>query len=86
MNNSSIRQKLFDYLQVADDKKVEAIYSILEEEIEANTINWKDKNFIAELDKRTSEYKTGTIKAQSWDDAKAQVLGSIQNHNQNQRG
>jgi len=79
MNSSSIRQKLLEYLQVADDKKVEAIYSILEEEVEANTINWNDKQFIQELDKRTTEYKNGTIKAQSWDEAKAQVLGSIQN-------
>ncbi len=78
MNASSIRQKLFDYLQVADDKKVEAIYSILEEEVEANEINWNENHFVAELDKRTAEYKNGTIKPQSWEDAKAQVLGSIQ--------
>ena len=82
MNTSSIRQKLFDYLQVADDKKVEAIYSILEEEIEANTINWNEKHFLNELDKRTSEYKNGTIKAQSWNEAKAQVLESIQKQRQ----
>ena len=78
MTTSSIRQKLFDYLQVADDKKVEAIYAILEEEIEANTIDWNDKGFINELDKRTTAYKNGTIIAQSWEEAKAQVLGSIQ--------
>ena len=79
MATLSIRQKLFDYLQMADDKKVEAIYSIFEEEIEANAINWKDKHFINELDKRTAEYKNGTIKAQSWDEAKTQVMVSIQN-------
>ena len=43
MNTPSIRQKLVDYLQVADDKKVVAIYSILEEEIEANAIDWNNK-------------------------------------------
>ncbi len=78
MNTSSIRQKLVDYLQVADDKKVEAIYSILEKEIDLITINWEDKHFIKELEKRTAEYQNGTIKAQSWDEAKAQVFGSIQ--------
>ena len=78
MNTSSIRQKLFDYLQVADDNKVEAIYSILEEEIEGYSIDWNDKNLIAELDKRTVDYKNGTIKAQSWEEAKLQILGSIQ--------
>jgi hypothetical protein len=79
MNAISIRQKLFDYLQVADDKKVAVIYSILEEEIEASAIDWNNGKFIQGLDSRTAEYKNGTIKAQSWDEAKAQVLGSIQN-------
>jgi len=79
MNATSIRQKLFDYLQVADDKKVAAIYSILEEEIEDSAIDWNNGKFIQELDSRTAEYKNGTINAQSWDEAKAQVLGSIQN-------
>lgn len=79
MNTLSIRQKLFDYIQGADDKKVEAIYSILEEEIDTNTINWEDTGFIKELDNRTAEYKNGTLKAQSWDEAKIQVLSSIQN-------
>ncbi len=79
MSTTSIRQKLFDYLQVADDKKVAAIYSILEEEIEESAIDWNNGKFIKELDIRTTEYKNGTIKAQSWDEAKAQVLGSIQN-------
>ena len=64
---------------MADDKKVAAIYSILEEEIEESAIDWNNGKFIKELDIRTTEYKNGTIKAQSWDEAKAQVLGSIQN-------
>ena len=50
----------------------------LEEEIDANTINWENKHFIKELDKRTAEYKNGTVKVQSWDEAKTQILGSIQ--------
>ena len=78
MNTSSIRQKLVDYLQVADDKKLEAIYSILEGEIKKNVMNWEDTQLIKELDKRTADYKNGTVKAQSWDEAKAQILGSIQ--------
>lgn len=79
MSTTSIRQKLFDYLQVADDKKVAAIYSILEEETGDNAIDWNNGKFTQELDCRTAEYKNGTNKAQSWDEAKAQVLGSIQN-------
>jgi hypothetical protein len=80
MTTSGIRQKLFDYLQVADDKKVEAIYSILSEEVEveANSINWGNKSFIDELDSRSADYKNGNIVAQSWEQATAQILGNTQ--------
>lgn len=34
MTATSIRKKLVDYLQVADDKKLKALYTLLAEEIE----------------------------------------------------
>jgi hypothetical protein len=34
MTTLAIRKKLVDYLKVADDKKVKAMYALLEEEIE----------------------------------------------------
>ncbi len=34
MTAVSIRKKLVNYMQVADDKKLKAIYTLLEEEIE----------------------------------------------------
>jgi hypothetical protein len=34
MTALSIRKKLVDYLQIADDKKVKAIYALLEDDIE----------------------------------------------------
>lgn len=34
MTTVAIRKKLVDYLKVADDKKVKAMYALLEEEIE----------------------------------------------------
>lgn len=73
---SSIRQKLYDYIRVAEDRKVKAIYIMLEEEIEEIYDYWNDKNFVAELDKRTDDYKSGKVKAISWEDAKVQILNS----------
>jgi putative addiction module component (TIGR02574 family) len=73
---TSIRQKLYDYIRVAEDRKVKAIYIMLEEEIEEAYDYWNDKNFVAELDRRTDDYKTGKVKAVSWEDAKSQILNS----------
>ena len=49
---SSLRDKLYDYIRVADDKKLHAIYSLLENEIADSKEWWKDKQFVAELDSR----------------------------------
>jgi len=34
MTTTAIRRKLADYLKVADDKKVKAVYALLEDDIE----------------------------------------------------
>jgi hypothetical protein len=59
---SSLRDKLYDYIRVADDKKLYAIYSLLENEIEQTNKWWKDKKFIAELDRRYQALEKGTDK------------------------
>ncbi len=33
MNTATIRQQLHEYLEVADDKKINAIYTMVEDEI-----------------------------------------------------
>lgn len=49
---------------------------MLEDEIEEVYDYWNDKNFVAELNKRSAEYKSGKVKGVSWDKAKAQILNS----------
>ena len=53
MSSTAIRNKLYDYIRVADDKKLYAIYNLLEDEIEQTNEWWKDKKFINELDRRS---------------------------------
>ncbi len=64
MGNSglSIRNKLYDYIRVADDKKLHAIYNLLEGEIEQTKDWWKDKSFINELDRRFKALESGDDK------------------------
>jgi hypothetical protein len=41
MNTAAIRDKLYDYIRVADDKKIKAIYMMLEDEIAEET-EWRN--------------------------------------------
>jgi len=77
MTATIIRQKLYDYIRIAEDKKVKAIYTMLENDIEEGNYDyWNDKEFVAELDRRSASYKSGKSKAIPWEDAKAKILSS----------
>ena len=70
MDTLTIRQKLFDYICYADDKKVEAIYAMIEGEIKEEYDIWGDKEFLEELDKRSADLDEGKVKGCSWEDVK----------------
>jgi hypothetical protein len=76
MTTTVIRQKLYDYIRVAEDKKLKAIYTMLEGEIEEAQDFWKDKDFITELEKRSANLKEGKIKGFIWDEVKSKITSS----------
>jgi putative addiction module component (TIGR02574 family) len=76
MTTTLIRQKLYDYIRVADTKKVKAIYTMLEENIEETFNHWNDEKFVAELQSRSNDYKTGKVKGIAWENAKKQILST----------
>ena len=61
MDTLLIRQKLHNYMELAEDKKVKAIYTMMAEEIEQTEVEYNDK-LKKELDKRQHSYKTGKSK------------------------
>jgi putative addiction module component (TIGR02574 family) len=66
MRTTQIRQHLHDYIDTAEDKKLKAIYTLLENEItDDNQLSQAQKD---ELDKRYSDYKKGTGKTFTWDE------------------
>jgi hypothetical protein len=77
MTTAAIRNKLYDYIRIAGDKKVKAIYTMLEEEIEQKYDYWNDKDFVAELNRQSADFKNGKVKGITWADAKAQVTRSV---------
>ena len=75
MTTAAIRQKLYEYIRIADEKKVKAIFTIVEDDIGA--FDWKnDKAFLAESDKRSDDYKSGKVNGMPWDDVKTKILAS----------
>ncbi len=58
MTTLVIRQKLANYMKVADDKKVKAMYLLFEDEIEQEEMEYTEA-FKIELDERYSYYKNG---------------------------
>jgi hypothetical protein len=60
MTTTAIRKKLIDYMQTADDEKINAMYTLVENEIEQLESDiWNDEAFLNELDRRLEYYKSG---------------------------
>ncbi len=75
MTTALIRQKLYEYIRIADEKKVKAIFTMVEGEI--GDYEWsKDKEFLAELDRRSADYKSGKVKGIPWEEAKLKIMAS----------
>ena len=70
---TSLRDKLYDYICVADDKKLYAIYSLLENEIEETNGWWKNKKFTAEIDSRFQALETGADKGFTVEQLKSSI-------------
>jgi hypothetical protein len=59
MTTATIRAKLADYIRIADEKKLKAIYVMVEDEIkEAGPVNYT-ASLKSELDRRVAHYLEG---------------------------
>ncbi len=64
MTATAIRQRLHEYIRFADEKKVKAIYTMIEEEVNEKRDIWT-KEFVRELDRRSKEMESGKVKGKS---------------------
>lgn len=68
MDTETIRERLYDYIRIADDKKIKAIYSILEDTITDEVKWWNDNRMVNEFQKRYDDWDTGKVKGYSMSD------------------
>ena len=58
MDTATIRRQLHDYVDTADENKIRAIYTLVEDEIGTSQVEYSDE-FKAELDRRVEYYLNG---------------------------
>lgn len=77
MKTEKIKQRLHHYIETANEKKLKAIYTMVEEEIEETNDLWNDEEFVAELEKREKEHLNGTAKTYSLEKAEASARQAV---------
>jgi len=74
MNTATIRKKLYEYIRVADDRKVRAIYTIIENDVIEPYEWWNDNELLTELDHRSEQIRSENDPGILWEDAKKEIL------------
>ncbi len=77
MKTVDIRQKLHQYIETAQDKKVKAIFAMVEEEIEEIAGHWNNKKFVTELERRETAYINGTAKVLTLEQAVGKARSAV---------
>jgi hypothetical protein len=77
MTATAIRQKLADYIKVADEEKIKAIYTMVSDEINTEENEW-DETFINELSKRSKSFRDGSAKTYTWEETRRAALKKAQ--------
>jgi len=64
---------LYNYLKLADDKKVKAIYTILENDIIEQMEWWNDDSLLEDLEKEYAAWENGNSKAYTLEEIEQSV-------------
>jgi hypothetical protein len=77
MTTEAIRERLTDYIRIADDKKVKAIYTMVEDEIVEGLDLWNDPDFLNEIKSRVDDFESGEIEHPTWEEVKLEARNSL---------
>ena len=70
MAPSTIKEKLHHYIDVADDKKIEAIFTAMESDIEESLNLDEDEDFVNEMTRRIEDFEKNDVKCLTWEEVK----------------
>jgi hypothetical protein len=72
MTTNVIRQKLHGFIETTNDKKVRALYTLIENDIMHSELKYTEE-FKTELYRRTASYKNGSAKLVSAKESKKKI-------------
>lgn len=73
MTTEAKRERLYYLISEIDDKKIESIYALFEDQIGEKYEWWEYKESVAELDERARRYDAGGDKGVKWEELEASI-------------
>ena len=74
MTTAAIRQKLYEYIRFADDKKVKAIYTVVADDVAKTSEWWEDRKLLEKVKRTDADMESGKDKGIPWESAKKKLL------------
>ena len=74
MTITAIREKLQNYIKTADDKKIKAIFTLVENDMQKEVEWWGNKEFVKELNERAKRYEDGIDKGFTFEEVKEELI------------
>ena len=78
MKSIEIKKKLLEYIKTAQDKKLKAIYTLMEKEIEEPYDPWDDPAFVSKIERREQSLLNGKAKIYSWEEVQQRAKLALQ--------
>ena len=81
MTTAARKQQLHQYIDIADEVKIEAIFEYIANNIEPTGQKpydkWDDPDFVSMIERRTRALEDGTDKGLTWDEVKQRARLSV---------
>lgn len=76
MSIQEIRQQLHEYIEYADDAKIQALHAAIESNISSDTVDISDEE-LQRWDEEHNAYLKGDLKFKNWDEVRANLVSGL---------